>query len=334
VVGPVPPAGPDSKEICQMAVHRKLARIALVVAAPLLFAGLVMTPAQAHGALDNPVSRVVACGPDASQNAQSAACKAAVAVSGALPFTNWDNLRVANVGGRDREVIPDGKLCSGGLPAYKGLDLPRADWPATRLTAGSSLRFTYRETIPHQGTFRLYITKDGYDPTRPLKWSDLESKPFLAATDPALTNGAYVMRGALPAGKTGRHLIYTIWQNSSTPDTYYSCSDVIFGGAAGAGAGSRTTAPANAAPEASAAAGGSGTVIADGASAPASEPATRQPSSGVDGSARTVALTRASSASDVLSLAAGGAAVLAVVAAGIGGFLLWRRRHTAAASGE
>lgn len=37
------------------------------------------------------------------------------------------------------------------------------------------------------------------------------------------------MEGRLPAGKTGRQLIYTIWQNSDTPDTYYSCSDVIFG---------------------------------------------------------------------------------------------------------
>jgi chitin-binding protein len=316
-----------------MAAHRKLAGVALVVTAPLLLVGLATMPAQAHGALDNPVSRVVACGPDGHQNAQSAACKAAVAVSGTLPFANWDNLRVANVGGRDREVIPDGKLCSGGLPAYKGLDLPRADWPATRLAAGAGFTFTYRETIPHKGTFRLYVTKDGYDPTKPLRWSDLESKPFLTATDPALTNGAYVMRGALPAAKTGHHLIYTIWQNSSTPDTYYSCSDVSFGGAVGAG--SRAVAPTNAAAEAPGAAAGSGNVVADNgasATAAASEAPTQQQPSGVSGSARVVTLTRASSTSSALSLAAGGAAVLAV-AAGIGGFFL-RRRSVTSASGE
>lgn len=290
-----------------MAAHRRLTGVALVVTAPLLLVGLATMPAQAHGALDNPVSRVVACGPDGRQNAQSAACKAAVAVSGALPFANWDNLRVANVGGRDREVIPDGKLCSGGLPAYQGLDLPRADWPATRLAAGAGFTFTYRETIPHKGTFRLYVTRDGYDPTKPLRWSDLESKPFLTVTDPALTNGAYVMRGALPAAKTGHHLIYTIWQNSSTPDTYYSCSDVSFGGAVGAGSRAAATAAA-------------------------SETSIQQQPSGVSGSARTVTLTRASSTSSVLSLAAGGAAVLAV-AAGIGGFFL-RRRNVTSASGE
>jgi predicted carbohydrate-binding protein with CBM5 and CBM33 domain len=140
----------------------------------------------------------------------------------------WDDLRLAGVRGRDRQVIPDGRLCSAGLPAYRGLDLPRADWPATKLTAGARYTFKYRGTIPHKGTFRLYVTKPGYDPTKPLKWSDLEAKPFLQVTDPALRDGSYVFKGTLPKGRTGRHLIYTIWQNSDTPDTYYSCSDVVF----------------------------------------------------------------------------------------------------------
>jgi chitin-binding protein len=279
-----------------MTAHRTAAGIVLaVIAPPLLLTGLA-APAHAHGALDNPVSRVVACGPDGGRDAQSAACRAAVAVSGALPFTNWDNLRVADVGGRDREVIPDGKLCSAGLPAYRGLDLPRADWPATRLTPGAAFGFTYRETIPHRGTFRLYVTRDSYDPTRPLTWGDLEAKPFLTATDPALTNGAYRMRGTLPAGKTGRHLIYTVWQNSSTPDTYYSCSDVVFAG------GSNTAVPA------------------PSVTTPKPEPRSAAPS----GTAA-VRLTAAGGTGDgALGLAAAGAAVLA----GLVGFLLHRRARS------
>ena len=47
-------------------------------------------------------------------------------------------------------------------------------------------------------------------------------------TDPPLRDGSYQMPGRLPAGLTGRHLIYTVWQSSDTPDTYYSCSDVLF----------------------------------------------------------------------------------------------------------
>ncbi|GHC54146.1 lytic polysaccharide monooxygenase [Streptomyces violaceochromogenes] len=204
-------------------------RIALAAAlmTPLLLLLGTAGPAHAHGAPTDPVSRVVACSPEGGDRAGTAACRAAVAANGA-PFTAWDNLRVANVNGRDRAVIPDGKLCSGGLPAYRGLDLARADWPSTRMTPGAKLTMRYVSTIPHTGTFRMYLTKPGYDPDGPLSWSDLPEKPFAEVTDPALTDGAYRFEAALPSDRTGRHVLYTVWQNSSTPDTYYSCSDVVF----------------------------------------------------------------------------------------------------------
>ncbi|WAU83638.1 lytic polysaccharide monooxygenase [Streptomyces sp. Qhu-G9] len=217
-----------------MTAHRTAALAGL---APLLLAVWAAGPAAAHGAPTDPVSRVAACSPG-GQQAQSAVCRAATA-SGVAAF---DNLRLAGVDGRDRQVVPDGKLCSAGIAAYRGLDLARADWPATRLSAGADLTLTYRSTIPHTGTFKLYLTKEGYDPAAPLKWSDLASQPFATATDPALVNGAYRIRGKLPSDRTGRHLLYTIWQNSSTPDTYYSCSDVVFPGAKeNAGAAGSTT---------------------------------------------------------------------------------------------
>lgn len=198
---------------------------------PFLLTVLAAAPAQAHGAPTDPVSRVFACSPDGASTG-TAACRAAVAANGS-PFTAWDNLRVANVNGRDRQTIPDGKLCSGGLPAYKGLDLARSDWPATRLTPGATLTMKYASTIPHTGTFRMYLTEPGYDPSKPLRWSDLPEQPFAQVKDPALTNGAYRIRMTLPKDRTGRQVLYTVWQNSSTADTYYSCSDVVFAAAAG-----------------------------------------------------------------------------------------------------
>ncbi|MFI6855161.1 lytic polysaccharide monooxygenase [Streptomyces sp. NPDC050416] len=205
--------------------HRAALAAALVT--PLLLPLWAAGPARAHGAPTDPVSRVVACSPEGGDRAGSAACRAAVAANGA-PFTAWDNLRVANVAGRDRQVVPDGKLCSGGLPGYKGLDLARADWPATRMTPGGTLTMRYVSTIPHTGTFRMYLTKPGYDPAGPLSWSDLPEKPFAEVKDPALRDGAYRLEATLPSDRTGRHVLYTVWQNSSTPDTYYSCSDVVF----------------------------------------------------------------------------------------------------------
>jgi chitin-binding protein len=223
-----------------MTAHRTATAAAVAVAAPLLLLTWAVGPAQAHGAPTDPVSRVVACSPEGGSNTGTAACKAAIAANGA-PFTAWDNLRVAGVGGRDRQVIPDGQLCSGGLPAYKGLDLARADWPSTRMTPGATFTLSYSSTIPHTGTFKLYLSKPGYDPTKPLKWSDLPTKPFATATDPALVNGAYRIKATLPSDRTGRQMLYTIWQNTSTTDTYYSCSDVVFPAASGGGAAAPTT---------------------------------------------------------------------------------------------
>ncbi|KUN69012.1 chitin-binding protein [Streptomyces canus] len=206
---------------------------AVAALSPFLLTVFAAAPAQAHGAPTDPVSRVFACSPDGGSSG-TAACRAAVAANGS-PFTAWDNLRVANVNGRDRQTIPDGKLCSGGLPAYQGLDLARSDWPSTRLNPGATLTMKYVSTIPHTGTFRMYLTEPGYDPSKPLKWSDLPEQPFAQVKDPALTDGAYRIRMTLPKDRTGRQVLYTIWQNSSTADTYYSCSDVVFPAAADKG---------------------------------------------------------------------------------------------------
>ena len=210
------------------------------LAAPFLLTVFAAAPAQAHGAPTDPVSRVYACSPDGGSSG-STACRAAIEAGGS-PFTAWDNLRVANVNGRDRQTIPDGELCSGGLPVYQGLDLARSDWPSTRLSPGATLTMKYVSTIPHTGTFRMYLTKPGYDPTKALKWSDLPEQPFAQVKDPALTDGAYRIRMTLPKDRTGRQVLYTIWQNSSTADTYYSCSDVAFPAAAAEGAGDRASA--------------------------------------------------------------------------------------------
>src|SRR3712207_1165454 len=134
-------------EVWSMTVHRKLAAIAVVGVAPMAYLALAAAPAGAHGAPDNPISRGVACGLKLQQNADSAACKAAIAASAGEAFKDWDNVRVPDINGRDRELIPDGKLCSGGVDRFTGLDLARDDWPSTKLTAGANFTFTYRETI-------------------------------------------------------------------------------------------------------------------------------------------------------------------------------------------
>jgi chitin-binding protein len=185
--------------------------------------------ASAHGSMQNPVSRVYECFLENPEHPQTAPCQAAVAIGGTQPLYDWNEIHILDANGRSRDIIPDGKLCSAGTDKYKAFDQPRADWPATTMPKTGPFTFQYKATAPHRGSFEFFITKDGYDPTKPLKWSDLEPS-FAKFVDPPLANGVYTMQAQLPfAGKSGRHLIYTIWQRSDSPEAFYTCSDVVFG---------------------------------------------------------------------------------------------------------
>lgn len=199
----------------------------VTASAVLALSGLGAGSAVAHGSMTDPVSRVAACYAEGPESPESAACKAAVAAGGTQALYDWNGVNIGDAGGRSREIIPDGRLCSAGNDKYRGLDLARADWPASRMTAGEHT-FRYKGTAPHKGTFALYVTKDGYDPGKPLRWSDLEEMPFATVTDPGMTGGDYVFTGTVPK-KSGRHLIYSIWQRSDSPEAFYTCSDVVFG---------------------------------------------------------------------------------------------------------
>lgn len=221
--------------------RRSVTRIAAIGLAPLAVAAYAAVPAAAHGSMTDPVSRVAACYAEGPESPKSAACKAAVAASGAQAFYDWNAVNIANAAGNHRTLIPNGRLCSAGNEKYRGLDLARADWPASPMTSGPHT-FRYKGTAPHKGSFELYVTKDGYDPSKPLKWSDLEPAPFAKVTDPGMQNGDYVFSGTVPA-KSGRHLIYSIWQRSDSPEAFYTCSDVVFGkdsGGSGGGTGGST----------------------------------------------------------------------------------------------
>ena len=308
----------------RMTAHRTAVLTAAAVS-PLLLNLWTAGPALAHGAPTDPVSRVYGCSPEGAQ-AGSAACEAAVAANGA-PFTAWDNLRVANVNGRDRQTIPDGKLCSGGLSAYKGLDLARADWPSTRVSPGGTLRMTYASTIPHTGTFKLYLTKQGFNSSKPLTWADLPERPFAEVKNPALTNGAYRFSAKLPADRTGRQVLYTIWQNSSTADTYYSCSDVVFPAKESGKTGEtekETVAPASVTPSPTPTASASPASAAPSASVTAGD-AQPQAAAGTPESTPVASATGGGSGPSAPLLAGGAAAVL-VLTGGAALVLRLRRR--------
>ncbi|MET8144230.1 lytic polysaccharide monooxygenase [Sphaerisporangium sp. NPDC005288] len=214
-------------------------KVAILTAVAVVAAGLttlgLQRSALAHGALQAPASRTYACYTDGLTSSneikpKNPACAQAVAAGGTQPLYDWYGVLRSDGAGRTKGFIPDGKLCSGGFDKYAAYDAPRADWPATVVQPGAMFNFVYGAWVPHPGGFKLYVTKDGYNPTAPLTWADMEDQPFLTADpEPGVSNGAYRFSGRLP-NKSGRHVIYSVWYRSDSKETFYGCSDVIFGG--------------------------------------------------------------------------------------------------------
>lgn len=226
-------------------------------------AGAVVLPdaALAHGAMMAPGSRTFLCYKDGKTSTGeikpvNPACAAAVAQSGVTSLYNWFAVLRSDGAGRTSGFIPDGQLCSGGTGGpynFTGFNLARDDWPVTHLTSGATMEIDYNDWAKHPGTFSLYITKDSWSPTRALAWSDLESAPFSQVVNPpalggpGTDDGRYYWNATLPSGKSGRHLIYSVWSRSDSTETFYGCSDVVFDGGhgevTGVGNGGPTTPP-------------------------------------------------------------------------------------------
>ncbi|MFF3494293.1 lytic polysaccharide monooxygenase [Streptomyces sp. NPDC002795] len=290
--------------------RRKLAAFTTVGAIPLALTALSAAPAAAHGTLGDPASRVAACYAEGAESPTSAACKAAVAEGGPQALYDWNGIRDGAAGGKHQENIPDGKLCSANSDEFKGMDLARDDWPATKVAAGS-YTFKYKVTAQHKGTFNLYMTKQGYDASKPLKWSDLDlSNPVATKTDPVASGGYYTFSGKLP-DRTGRQLIYGIWQRSDSPEAFYSCSDVTYGGASTAAAAAEPSEQQIAADADKSTVDHSGMDMGDDANAPAAQ-----------GGSENLAETGGDSTTPYIAM--GGAAALAIGAGGL--FTSMRRR--------
>ncbi|MFC7482591.1 lytic polysaccharide monooxygenase [Luedemannella flava] len=274
----------------------------------------VLTPsgALAHGAMMKPGSRTYNCWLDGLTQQgdiqpKNPACAAAVAAGGTTPLYNWFGVLRGDAAGRTTGYIADGNLCSGGNPTFAAYDAARSDWPLTHLTAGANFNWWYSNWAAHPGTWYMYVTRDGFNPNSPLKWSDLESQPFLTVTNPpaqgavGTNDGHYYWSGNLPSGKSGQHIIYSRWVRSDSAENFFGCSDVVFDGGngqvTGIGTGSgptsaapTTRAPSSAAPTSRPPTSAAPTTRAPSSAAPTSRPPTSAaPTSGPTGGGGCVA---------------------------------------------
>lgn len=221
-----------------------ISAVIAVFAAALTVVLVPSGPAAAHGNVVSPASRNYGCfarwGSDFQNPAMATLDPMCWQAWQANPnaMWNWNGLYREGVAGRHETAIPDGQLCSGGHAEsgrYNSMDVV-GDWKATSI--GDSFTVSLFDGARHGADYiRVYVSKAGYNPvTTPLKWSDLQLVTTVPNTPAAqwtqqLSNGVQQDIPVSVPGRSGRAVVYTIWQASHSDQSYYFCSDVNFGGA-------------------------------------------------------------------------------------------------------
>jgi chitin-binding protein len=210
-------------------------RVATALGASLaLMTTLVTGTASAHGSVSDPPARQYSCYQRWASNwqapemaTQDPMCHQAWQTDAGAMW-NWNGLFREGVRGNHQGAIPDGQLCSAGLThngRYRALDTP-GRWHA--VDRPSSFRLNLLDQSSHGADYiRVYATRQGFDPTtQRLRWSDLE----LVGQTGRIPTGTTTTVDVNAPGRTGRHVLYTVWQASHLDQSYYFCSDVNFTG--------------------------------------------------------------------------------------------------------
>ncbi|GAA3727588.1 lytic polysaccharide monooxygenase auxiliary activity family 9 protein [Salinactinospora qingdaonensis] len=189
--------------------------------------------ASAHGTIVDPPSRNYSCwerwgddhqNPDMQQ--EDPMCWQAWQ-DNANAMWNWMGLYQNNVNDNHQAAVPDGQLCSGGHAQngrYQSLDVP-GEWKTTDVSNGNITLNLYDQAQHGADYFQVYVTKQGYDPTtEALSWNDLELVEETGYYGSA--SNYYVDINV--SGRSGHHIIYTIWKAGHMDQNYYICSDVNF----------------------------------------------------------------------------------------------------------
>jgi chitin-binding protein len=189
----------------------KLSKIALAVATL-----TVASSALAHGYIESPASRAYMC-----KLGQNIDCGS----------VQYEPQSVEKTSGFPTGAMPpDGQLASAGIVNYSQLDKQSLNaWTKSPMTAGPH-EFVWYHTAPHKTTnWRYYITRQNWDPNKPLTRDQFELTPFCTVNG----NGqAPAMRKAMTCNvpaRTGYQVIYGVWEIADTANSFYQAIDVDFG---------------------------------------------------------------------------------------------------------
>lgn len=212
--------------------RRMLRPLAALLTTMALFLVPWVDSASAHGSVINPASRVYGCyqrwGNDhlnPNMRTQDPMCYQAWQAN-ANAMWNWNGLYRNGVGGNHQGAVPNGQLCSGGHAEggrYNAMDAV-GDWKTTTISSNFTIQL-YDQASHGADYFRVYITKPGFNPvTSALTWNDMQLVTTTGRYGQSQNYSINVNAGS----RSGRAVVYTIWQASHMDQAYYICSDVVF----------------------------------------------------------------------------------------------------------
>ncbi|HWV75570.1 MAG TPA: lytic polysaccharide monooxygenase [Pseudosphingobacterium sp.] len=135
---------------------------------------------------------------------------------------------------------PDNYINSGGhtdernIVNYTNAELQAAKgktWPKVKVSSRQSFVMTWRYKAPHKMRgYNYWITKDGWDQTKRLRFDQLEPVPFCKQhyTPPLPVGAAPLETSVILPQKTGYHLLIVAWIISDTNKAFYQTFDLEF----------------------------------------------------------------------------------------------------------
>jgi chitin-binding protein len=186
--------------------------------------------ASAHGTIISPATRAYQCWKtwgsqhtNPAMKDQDPMCWQAFQAN-ADTMWNWMSALRDGLKGNFQGATPNGQLCSNALARNNSLNTP-GRWKTTNV--GSSFTMHLYDQASHGADyFRVYVSKNGYDPTtQSLGWNNLDFIMQTGRYAPAKD----ITFNVQTSGYRGHHIVFTIWQASHLDQAYMWCSDVNFG---------------------------------------------------------------------------------------------------------
>lgn len=189
----------------------ELKKIALAVATLTLSCG-----ALAHGYVESPQSRAYKC--NLQQNTDCGPVQ-------------YEPQSIEKKSGFPSGPFPlDGELASGSIPNFSPLDKQGMNiWAKNPIKAGMN-KFTWYHIAQHKtNNWRYYLTKQNWDPNKPLTRDSFELTPFCHVDGQGKVPALREEHSCNVPQRTGYQIIYGVWEIADTANSFYQVVDVDFG---------------------------------------------------------------------------------------------------------